>query len=220
MIMMIEYPFLNKKVTKSSVGIAGRQLAALWPTKPMQSNFAKQFYDKTVGMHRAGFREEALQMSVYFDTQIHRYYEDKRTGSDPELEPLAVAEKNNKVLKDGITRFGEVLADKSVGFFFYLVSGTGTATVSVGQKGLSAENARSDMRTSGVMDSTGNVLLMRSQFPTGLPSATITEFGAADKAANPSVFAFRVLLEPDEYFVHEQGETWYTASHYLAFYSK
>jgi hypothetical protein len=202
----------------SSMSIGGRELAAIWSTA--DNTYAKKYYDKTVELHQKGFREESVAMSVHFDTQIHRYHEDKRSGSDINLEPIGTAEQNNKVLKDGITRFSEIMADVSAEFFYYLVSGTGTAAVNVGQRGLSAENARADMRTNGVMDSAGNLLLMRCQFPTGIPTATISEFGATDKAADPSTFAWRVVLEPSEYFDHEQGETWYTASHYLAMYAK
>lgn len=207
----------NKNM-EASVTIGGTEFAALWSTA--DNRYAKKYYDKTVELHRNGFRQEALSMSLYFDTQIHRYHEDKRSGSDYNLEPMKTAEQNNKVLKDGITRFSEIMADVSADFFYYLVSGTGTAGVNVGQRGLSAENARADMRTHGVMDSAGNLLLMRCQFPTGIPTATITEFGAADKPADPSTFAWRVVLDPTEYFIHEQGETWYTASHYLAMYAK
>jgi hypothetical protein len=207
----------NKSI-KTSVGIGGQEIAALWSTG--DNTYAKRYYDKTVELHSKGFREESLSMSLYFDTQIHRYHEDKRSGSDSNLEPIKTAEQTNKVLKDGITRFSELMADVSADFFYYLVSGTGTAAVNVGQRGLSAENARADMRTHGVMDSAGNLLLMRCQFPTGVTSATITEFGATDRPSDPSTFAWRVLLDPTEYFVHEQGETWYTASHYLAMYAK
>lgn len=214
--VMTDTPFLYS--TQSSVEIAGTELAALWSTKG--NSFAKTFYDKTVQLHQLGYRQEAIEMSHYFDTQIYRYYQDKRTGSNKDLEPVNTAYATNKVLKDGITRFSEIMADVSAEFFYYLVSGTGTAGVNVGQRGLSAENARADMRTHGVMDSAGNLLLMRCQFPTGIPSATISEFGASDKPADPSTFAWRVVLDPSEYFVHEQGETWYTASHYLAMYAK
>ena len=217
--IMKDTPFLH--LASSSVEIAGTEIAALWPTsKSTQSSFAKLFYDKTVKMHKLGFRTEAIEMSQYFDGQIYRYYQDQRSGSNKELEPLKAAVAPNKVLKDGISRFSDILADQSSDFFYYLVSGTGTTAVSVGQRKLAAENARSDMRVSGVMDSAGNILLMRTQFPTGTASATITEFGAADRASDPSTFAWRVLLDPSEYFVHEQGETWYTASHYLAMYAK
>lgn len=207
----------NKSMT-TSIDIGGRELAALWSTA--DNTYAKKYYDKTVELHKKGFRQEALSMSLHFDTQIHRYHEDKHSGSDTNLEPMQTAEQNNKVLKDGITRFSEIMADVSADFFYYLVSGTGTTAVNVGQRGLAAENARADMRTHGVMDSAGNLLLMRCQFPTGIPSATITEFGATDRPADPSTFAWRVILDPTEYFVHEQGETWYTASHYLVMYAK
>ena len=180
----------------------------------------RRYYDKTVELHQNGFREESVAMSIHFDTQVHRYHEDKRSGSDYNLEPMQTAEKNNKVLKDGITRFSEIMADVSADFFYYLVAGTGITPVSVGQRGLAQEIARADMRTHGVMDSAGNILLMRCQFPTGIPSATISEFGATDRAADPSTFAWRVLLDSTEFFVHEQGNTWFTASHYLAMYAK
>lgn len=218
--MMMNNDLLNHltQTLNSSMTMGGRELAALWSIN--DNTYAKKYYDKTVELHQKGFRQESIAMSVHFDTQIHRYHEDKRSGSDINLEPIQTAEQNNKVLKDGITRFSEIMADVSAEFFYYLVSGTGTAGVNVGQRGLSAENARADMRTNGVMDSAGNLLLMRCQFPTGIPTATISEFGATDKAADPSTFAWRVVLEPSEYFDHEQGETWYTASHYLVMYAK
>jgi hypothetical protein len=170
--------------------------------------------------HKHGERDLALEMSRYWDEQVSRYHDDKRSGSDRRLEPLQTGIKSNKVLKDGIVRFIEILADKSAGFFYYAVSGTGTTGVTVGQRGLAAENARVDMRTNGLLDALGNALYQRATFPTGLASATITEFGASDKPSNPSIFAWRVLLDPSEYFTHEQGETWYNSSHYLVMYAK
>jgi hypothetical protein len=197
--------------------MVGLEVAALWSNR---NKFAKEFSDKMIQAHKQGERELALEMSKYWDNQVMRYHDDKRSGSDKELEPLKPAVKQNKVLKDGIVRFIEILADKSAGFFYYAVSGTGITGVTVGQRGLAAENARVDMRVNGLLDALGNALYMRATFPTGLASATITEFGASDKPSNPSVFAWRVLLDPTEYFDHEQGETWYNSSHYMVMYAK
>ena len=201
----------------SYTSMVGLEVAALWSNR---NTFAKEFSDKMIQAHKQGERDLALDMSHYWDEQVWRYHDDKRSGSDKQLEPLQTGIKPNKVLKDGIVRFIEILADKSAGFFYYAVSGTGLTGVTVGQRGLAAENARVDMRINGLLDALGNALYMRATFPTGLASATITEFGAADKPTNPSVFAWRVLLDPSEYFEHEQGQTWYNSSHYMVLYAK
>lgn len=203
--------------SSSSYEIAGLEVAALWSNR---SKYAYDYFSKLVEAQKQGDRDLARQMSKYLDCQTLRYHDDKRSGSDEDLEPLTTAAQSNKVLKDGITRFNEILADKSAEFFYYIVSGTGTTAVSVGQRGLAAEIARVDMRADGLLDAYGNILLMRARFPTGIANATITEFGASDKPSDPSTFAWRVLLDPTEYFDHVQGETWYTSSHYLVTYSK
>lgn len=201
----------------SSYEIAGLEVAALWSNR---SKRAYDYFSKLVEAHKQGNRELVIRMSNHFDDQVMRYHDDKRSGSDKALEPLSSGVQSNKVLKDGITRFNEILADKSAEFFYYIVSGTGTTAVSVGQRSLAAENARVDMRLDGLLDAYGNILLMRARFPTGIANARITEFGAADKPSDPSTFAWRVVLDPTEYFDHIQGETWYTSSHYLVTYSK
>lgn len=208
-----------KRLTKlkSNASIVGLEVAALWSNR---NKFAQEYFQKSIEAHRQGDRDLALKMSAYWDEQVFRYHDDKRSGSDKDLEPLQAAVKPNKVLKDGIGRFIEILADKSAAFFYYAVSGTGTTGVTVGQRGLARENARVDMRLNGLLDSLGNALYMRATFPTNLTSATITEFGAADRPANPSTFAWRVLLDETEYFTHEQGQTWYNSSHYMVFYAK
>lgn len=204
--------------SSSSYEIAGLEIAALWSNK--SNKYAYDYFSKLVEAHRQGDKDLMMKMSKYFDRQVLRYHNDKRAGSDKNLEPLSSAAQPNKVLKDGITRFTEILADKSAEFFYYFVSGTGTTAVSVGQRALAAENARVDMRLDGLLDAYGNTLLMRARFPTGIADATITEFGASDKPADPSTFAWRVVLDSTEYFDHTQGETWYTGSHYLVTYSK
>lgn len=205
------------KRTRSSAETAGLEIAALWDNS---NTYAKEFFEKSVEIHQQGDRELALAMSSYWDEQVWRHYEDKHSGSDKELEPLQSAVKPNKVLKDGITRFNEILADKSAEYFYYLVAGTGTSNVFVGQRGLANEIGRIDMRLTGILDAQGNSLIMRGMFPTGLSNAIVTEFGASDKPSNPSTFAWRVVLDPSEYFTHEQGSTFFNISHYLVTYAK
>lgn len=195
----------------------GYEIAALWYA---DDKYVLDYYNRTIEAKKAGDREKALSLAFHFDEQILRYYQDKRSGSDPRLQPIKPAFAKNKVLTDGITRFNDIIADLSVLFFYYIASGTGTTAVTVGQHRLAEENARVDMRETGTFDAAGNMQINRAMFPTGISSDTITEFGGCDAPAEPSTFAWRVVMDESEYFDHEQGVTFYTASHYLVTYSK
>lgn len=196
--------------------IAGIEVSALWDAK---DTYAWDLFDKCVQKEGVD-RELSITNAQYFDEQLLRRYEDKRSGSDPKLEPLNIGVHPNKILKDGLTRLNLIMAGKSGGFFYFIASGEGTSPVSIGNKKLDNENARVDMRTDGILDAFGNTLFMRARFPTGIPDATITEFGACDAAEDPSTFCWRVVLDPTEYLEHTQNETWYNSSHYLVTYSK
>lgn len=195
----------------------GYEIAALWS---VDDRHALDEYMRSVRAAHAGDRATSVRLALEFDNQLLRYYHDRRSGSNPKLQPIQPAFAKNKVLTDGISRFNEIIADKSVEFFYYIASGTGTTAPSVGQHRLAEENARVDMRQTGTFDAAGNMQINRAMFPTGISSDTITEFGGCDQPADPSIFAWRVVLDESEYFDHVQGESWYTASHYLVTYSK
>lgn len=196
--------------------LAGIEISALWDVK---DTYAWDLYSKCIQAQGID-RDVSIHNAQYFDEQLFRRYNDKRSGTNPKLEPLHIGCRKNKILKDGLTRLNLIMAGKSGGFFYFYASGTGTSPVSIGNKGLHDENARIDMRTDGILDAFGNVLFMRARFPTGIPDATISEFGACDTEEDPSTFCWRVVLEPSEYLEHVQGETWYNGSHYLVTYSK
>lgn len=213
-------PSIMKQFTRSSRSASvmeGYEIAALWSN---DDRYTKDLYMRAVRAAQAGDRQTAVRLSLEFDGQVLRYHNDKRSGSNPRMQPLVTGFAQNKVLTDGITRFNEIISDKSVEFFYYIASGTGITSPSVGQHRLAAENARVDMRQNGVFDAAGNMQINRSMFPTGIASATITEFGGCDAPAEPSTFAWRVVMDESEYFDHEQGVTFYTAGHYLVTYSK
>lgn len=195
----------------------GYEIAGLWYS---DDHYAINQFMRAVKAQHTGDRATTLKLALEFDNQLLRFYKDKRTGSDLKLQPVQCAFAKNKVLTDGISRFNEIIADKSVEFFYFLASGTGTTAVSVGQHRLAEENARVDMRNAGTFDAAGNMQINRAMFPTGISSDTITEFGGCDKPSDPSSFAWRVVLDETEYFEHVQGDTWYTGSHYLVTYSK
>lgn len=205
----------NNVISNSQIITEGYHIAALWSNSDV---VAQHLFKKAVAAEKAGDRALAIKLSEYFDGEIVKHYNDNRSAL--ELKPEASAIATNKVFTDGISRFNEIIADKSVEFFYYIASGTGTTSVSVGQHRLAAENARVDMRINGVFDAAGNVQINRAMFPTGIADAVITEFGGCDTPTDPSTFAWRVLLDESEYFFHVQGDTWYTGSHYLVTYSK
>lgn len=194
----------------------GVDICALWS---VNDTYAYDLYTKCIQLEGVD-RELAIENAQYFDEQLLRRFQDKRSGSNPKLEPLQVGCKKNKILKDGLTRFNLIMANKSSGFPFFYASGTGTSPVSIGNKKLDDENARVDMRKDGILDATGNVLFMRARFPSGIADADISEFGACDLAEDPSTFFWRVVLDPSEVLEHTQNQTWYNSSHYLVTYSK
>jgi len=196
--------------------ISGIDISALWD---VNDRYAWDLYSKCIQSKDVD-RELSIHNAQYFDEQLFRRYEDKRSGTDPKLEPIKVGCKPNKILKDGLTRLNLIMANKSGGFFYFVASGEGVSPVSIGNTGLDDENARIDMRTDGILDAFGNTLFMRARFPTGIADATITEFGATDAEEDPSTFCWRVVLDSNEYLEHVQSETWYNSSHYLVTYSK
>lgn len=199
-------------VYPDSFGLRGLDLAGLWDA---DNKYAIEFYDNMVWAAKHGQREMAMQLGHYWDMQLFYKHDDQRSKIDPKLEPLSASKQPNKILKDGMTRLMLICADKSAEFFWFVASGTGTSTPTIGQKNLDAENARVDMRADGHMDAFGNILFFRARFGTGIPTATIREFGGCDEPEDPSKFAWRVVLPEAEKVEHVQFQTWYSASHYL-----
>lgn len=196
--------------------ISGIEIAALWSTR---DKYAWDLFGKCIQLQGVD-RQLSILNSQYFDEQVLRRYNDKRSGSDPKLEPLTIGCKKNKMLKDGITRFNLIMAGKSGGFPYFYASGTGTNDVSFSNFSLHQENARVDIRTDGILDAEGSTLFQRARFPTGIPDADISEFGACDAEEDPSIFFWRSVLDSEEILEHVQGETWYNGSHYMVVYSK
>lgn len=198
---------------RSMIGI---DVSVLWD---VNNKYAWDLYSKCIQLNGAD-RELSIQNALYFDEQVLRRFDDKRSGTNSQLEPLQITVKPNKILKDGLTRFNLIMANKSSGFPFFYASGIGTSPVSIGNKKLDDENARVDMRRDGILDATGNVLFMRARFPSGIADADVSEFGACDLAEDPSTFFWRVVLDSNEVLEHTQNQTWYNSSHYLVTYSK
>lgn len=187
-------------------------LAALW----LVTDKAKLDYFFDRFSNKSPLSEDLKnKMLNIFDDQVARKWHDKRTGSL--LEPVEAVIAPNKKLADGIARDNLVLAGRAGLLFLFMASGTGQSKPSIGQHNLDDENARVDAE----IHPQGNVLKTVGRFPTTIPSATISEFGACDEPQDPCTFSWRSIIENTAYQLpHIQGTTEFTGSHCEVTYSQ
>jgi hypothetical protein len=190
----------------------GVMIAALWLAETDSDRL--DYYFKRIGKDSPLSDQEKFRLTEDFDRQVHRVWNDQRTGT--KLEPIQVSRSPNKKLASGITRDNLVLAGKAGLLFEFQASGTNASTPSIGQKRLFAENARIDAE----LHAQGNLLKSVARYSTNIPSATICEFGGCDAPSDPTTFSWRSIIESvDDRLAHVQGVTEYTGSHVEVTYS-
>lgn len=188
-------------------------IAASWLVK--QDSDRLDYYFKRFSKDSPLSYAEKFRLTEEFDRQVHRIWDDKRTGT--KLEPLQVSRSRNKKLASGIARDNLILAGKAGLLFEFQASGTNASKASIGQKKLFAENARIEAE----LHPQGNILKSVARYPTEIPSATICEFGGCDSPSDPTTFSWRSVIESvDDRLQHQQNETEYTGSHSEITYSQ
>jgi hypothetical protein len=154
--------------------------------------------------------ETRLRLLEAFDYQQMRHWYDQRSN----IKPLTITIKKNTALDSGISRWNQIIANRSTAFFFYMASGTGTSEPFAGQTGLDAENARTSLLDDGALEPEGNILRDVGRFSRGIPDDLIAEFGSCDEPIDPSTFGWRISIEDvNERLDHKQDLTEYTNSH-------
>jgi len=149
--------------------------------------------------------------TVYFDTDsyLSRFFEPLENFL---LKPKKVTEpKHDLVTNSGMIRVAQLLAGQSNAIFNTMASGTGETSERASDTTLSAENWRVSMISSGYIQPVGIVIKYAGKFPSVVPSATISEFGAFDSvASNAGTMFFRTVLPSGAGIEHTQNRTFYS----------
>src|SRR6266508_1837914 len=133
-----------------------------------------------------------------FEQKLTRHYNDQTVHFDIDsmwrffepldnflLKPKKVTEpKHDLVTNSGMIRVAQLLAGQSNAIFNTMASGTGETSERASDTTLSAENWRVSMISSGYIQPVGIVIKYAGKFPSVVPSATISEFGAFDSVAS------------------------------------
>jgi hypothetical protein len=143
-----------------------------------------------------------------FENKLMRYYNDQST----DIEPIIIGEpKTDLVVNNGLIRIAQLVVGKSNAVFNSYASGTGTSVERASDSGLSNENWRVSLLTSGYAEAMGTTMRFAGKFPTTMPGATITEGGVFDTgAAFSGTMLFRTLYPSSSFAVHIEGRDFVT----------
>ncbi len=143
-----------------------------------------------------------------FELKLERTYNDQTVH---DFEPLCVMKKVDKVVNSGFTRIAELVVGESVEFFDAMAAGTGTTAVYTGDTELDTEIARVSLDVSGYATASGSVIKYGAYFPTGVPSASISESGVFDDSSTGDML-LRTVYPANKVIVHTQNSTFFTLS--------
>ncbi len=143
-----------------------------------------------------------------FEGKLERVYNDQTVSS---FEPLFVTKKVDKVVNTGFSRIAELVVGESVEFFNAMACGTGTSTVYTGDTELESELSRVSIDVSGYATASGSVIKYGAYFPTGVPTASISESGIFDDVSGGDML-LRSVYPANKVLVHTQNSTFFTLS--------
>lgn len=226
MYAMISNDFYNKKprkvdlsATKDEMRFNGVTRSALWDKNDFDYHV---HYVKLINSSGKERRRDLITNlvnhfdSLYNDHRNHILENYKYPHKHFESHGLSI--NDNKTTIYACMRHAEIICEESIERFYWLASGTSvSATPLVIDKKLNAENMRVSLKDNGFLFSNSNVIMEHGVFPTGIPNATIKEFGAFD---HPSALAImqtcewhNIIKYSNEYHEHKQNQTYYTATH-------
>lgn len=143
-----------------------------------------------------------------FDYKLERVYNDQTVDG---LEPLTVIKKIDKVVNSGFTRIAELVVGESVEFFSAFACGTGNTPAYTGDTELDTELARVSIDVSGYATASGSIMKFGAYFPTGVPSASISESGIFDDPVEGNML-LRSVYPANKVLVHTLNSTFFTLS--------
>ena len=216
--------------------VPGISRSALWDAYEIPvHNYTRQLQElgKEIAYCRTRYRElfwklKAIKHNVMaeYEGLLDRIWNDQKTGTrfrkGERFEPHHVTKQHNLVMWDGLTGFTELISGEITTYFYFKKMGTGTTQPTYADPGLEAEVAVADMRVDGDINSDGIVLKDTATFAPGVPSNTISEFGATDVDGDESVarLEYRVVIERvDDRLGHIQDVTEVQESHSIIFQS-
>lgn len=222
--------------TTDKILVPGISRSALWNahTIPVYNyNRELRQLGKEIAYCRTRYREiyhrlKAVkhQVMAEYEGLLDRIWNDQKTGTyfkkGERFEPHHVTKQPNLVMWDGLTGFTELMSGEISNTFVFKKAGTGTTPPTYSDPGLETEIATVDMRIDGDINSDGIVLKDTATFPTGVPSATVSEFGATDTDGDETSarLAYRVVIERvEDRLGHIQDVTEVQESHSIVFQS-
>lgn len=143
-----------------------------------------------------------------FELKLERTYQDQTVH---DFEPLFVTKRIDKVVNTGFARIAELVVGESIQFFNAMAAGTGVTTVYTGDTELENELARVSLDVSGYATAAGSVIKYGAYFPTGVPSASISESGIFDDSVAGEML-LRSVYPTNKVLVHTSQSTFFTLS--------
>lgn len=219
-------------------GAGNIERAALWDIKDSfhVMKYIRQLQDikREIAHCRTRYPEMYRQLKAVkhkmmsdYDGLIDRIWNDQKSGtyfirSGTKFEPHQVVRARNLVTWDGLAMFTGLIAQDTDESPNFMVIGTGTSEATFGDQELEIEVARIDIQILGDLSAEGTVLKFTGAFPTGIPNAVISEFGASDSGSGidegVGVLAYRTVIEnTNDMLSHIQNRTIIQSSHSIEF---
>ncbi len=229
----IEYDVIEKPIL-----VPGISRSALWNASeiPVHNyNRELQQLTKEIAYCRTRYRELYIKLKAIkhrvmeeYDSLLDRIWNDQKTGTHfkkgERFEPHHVTKVSNLVMWDGLTGFTELISGETTTYFYFKQAGTGTTPPTYADRILENVIATVDMRISGGgINSDGIVLKDTATFPPGIPTNTISEFGARNRDDDDIVtgkLEYRTVIERvEDRLGHIQDITEVQESHSIIFQS-
>lgn len=222
-----------KLSSKDAILLPGIERAVLWDYR--QDSIPVNDYIRTlrnleweIRYCRNRYPEEHRRLKLIkhnmmeeYESKIDRIWNDQKAGTyfrnGDKFEPYQAVKVKNLVMWDGITAFTEIIAGESTDYFRYKAEGTDPTAPNFSQESLLAEVARVDMNLEGDINSDGIVLKDTAAFPPTIPTNTICEFAAFNRATSGTMEYRTTIERVEDRLAHVQNVTIVQSSHSIVF---
>jgi|SRR5215212_1259925 len=155
------------------------------------------------------------ELITYYEQFLARSYQDQTVSYEWIPEPLQVGYKPDRVVFSGLERIADLVTGISTSTFRYYAIGTGNTPVLPSDTFLDFEESRVSIGETGFAESKGSSMVFSANFPTTLPSMSVSESGIFDRLTGFGVMLLRTLYEGANVIPHIFNQTFVATSHFV-----
>jgi hypothetical protein len=198
----------NRGITQCDLGYQ-----ALFDPKDHEKLY--KFYQYINVARQLGNLKLNNELIEYHEQFLARKYQDKTVSYEFIPEPYKVGFKPDRVVFNGLERIADLTTGISGKVFKYYGIGTGTASVLPSDEFLDFEEHRVSIAETGYAESKGSSMVFAANFPTTLPSMSVTESGIFDGIQLGATMLLRTLYEGTNIIPHVFNQTFVATSHFV-----